>query len=112
MGTWTDPGTTLNYKERVLKKSYIRKEKYRPATTTAVYVTLRLPPLDSETGGLESSSQKPISSFGETKKEKKNFSKFVLVLIFYEVNFIKFFEIFRFLDHFWQILGFLMTFLF
>ena len=32
--------------------SYIRKEKYRPATPTsaAVYVTLRLLPLDSEMG--------------------------------------------------------------
>ena len=32
--------------------SYIRKKKYRPATTTpaTVYVTLRLPPQDSETG--------------------------------------------------------------
>ena len=38
-----------NYKERV-QKYYFRKEKYCPATTTAVSVTLRLPPLDSETG--------------------------------------------------------------
>ena len=42
-----------NYKERVKTKSYIRKEKYCPATTTAMYVTLRLPPLDSETGWTE-----------------------------------------------------------
>ena len=33
-----------------LHKSYIRKEKYNPATTTPMYVTLRVPPLDSETG--------------------------------------------------------------
>ena len=36
-----------------VNKSYIRKEKYRPATTPAaapMYVTLRVPPLDSETG--------------------------------------------------------------
>ena len=33
------------------KLSYIRKGKYRPAPAAPVYVTLRLPPLDSEMGG-------------------------------------------------------------
>ena len=31
-------------------QSYIRKGKYRPAPAAPVYVTLRLPPLDSEMG--------------------------------------------------------------
>ena len=88
-----------NYKERVKKKSYIRKEKYCPATTTAMYVMLRLPPLDSETGGLKSSGQKIISSFGGTKKIAVFFCKFVSFLIFLKLFLLYFFEIFRFEDH-------------
>ena len=43
----TRPKSILTGKEL----SYIRKEKYRPATTPApMYVTLWLPPLDSEMG--------------------------------------------------------------
>ena len=42
-----------NLKNQLLR-SYIRKENYQPATTPAaaapMYVTLRGPPLDSETG--------------------------------------------------------------
>ena len=42
----------------------MRKEKYNPATTTTtpMYVTLRLPPLDSETGWTGDTGQRLISS--------------------------------------------------
>ena len=71
-----------NLKERV-KKSYIIKEKYRPATTTAVYDTVRLPPRILKRGWLESSGPKLVSSLGKTKKIAFLFSNFFSLNYFF-----------------------------
>ena len=63
--------------------SYIRKEKYRPATTPAAPMSRSgYPPWILKRGGVESSGRRLISSIGKTKRiafffcKKKIFSKF------------------------------------
>ena len=62
-------GTDLAFK---LTESYIRKEKYRPATTTPTPATAVShsgdPPWILKQAGLESSGQRLISSIGKTKR--------------------------------------------
>ena len=50
-------------------KSYIRYEDFRPSDfVRPLFFKLRGPPLNSETGGLESSGQRPISAINKTKR--------------------------------------------
>ena len=81
--------------------TYIRKEKYRPATTpaaaaTPMYVTLTGPPWILKWAGLESSGQRLISSIGKTKRIYKNWQKkyFKILRFFEDIFFVRFFHIF------------------
>ena len=56
--------------QRLISSSYIKKEKYNPATTTPMHVCMSrsgYPPWILKRGGLESSGRRLISSIGNTK---------------------------------------------
>ena len=77
VGLWATPGLLIGLsllaEALPILESYIREEKYRPATatTTAVYVCMSrsgYPPRILKRGGLESSSQILMPANGETKR--------------------------------------------
>ena len=118
MAKWTDNPRDLPWANSpdkpwglstVFPTSYIRKEKYNPATTP-MYVCMYVChaqatlPWILKRGGLESSGRRLISSIGNTKRvafffwQKKYFQNFQI--FWKKSDFLRFFQIFEFLTIF------------